>query len=416
MFQTAGLVHPRLRTLMLPHALWSRRGRRSAVVIGHPIDSSSFEHFPGDKELAQYLRMRTLILGRRRRPAPPSESTEASLPPAAPIPPPARPDRIAGELSVLSVDSRLVEAGPVTVFLAIADEIPESLGEIGRLREVAFRASGEGTGRSRDLDRFDAYYRHLFAYDHEQRRILGAYRVGRTDEILPRLGAGGLYSSTLFRYEEEFLGWIDPGLELGRSFVVPDAQRSTRTLQLLWRGIGAFVHRHPRYRRLFGPVSISRDYADATRRILMNHLSTHHRDAELAQWVRPRRPPRRRGPSPRLEREVGRLCRVRDVSSVIRELEADARDVPVLVREYLKLGGRILAFNEDREFANVIDGLVVVDLADSPPARLRKYMGDAGAERFLAIHSIQSGIRSGIRSSIQSVEGVHGGPPDRRPV
>jgi len=132
--------------------------------------------------------------------------------------------------------------------------------EIGRLREITFRNVGEGTGKERDLDRFDEYYGHLFLWDREKRTIAGGYRLGRTDLILAEFGFEGLYLSTLCEVEKPLLDYLTPGLELGRSWVGPNYQRSLHALLGLWKGIGQFVVRYPRYHRLFGAVSTSDDY------------------------------------------------------------------------------------------------------------------------------------------------------------
>ena len=85
--------------------------------------------------------------------------------------------------------------------------------ELGRLRELAFRRVGEGTGARRDLDRFDGHYRHLVLWDENALAIVGAYRLGEARTILAERGTEGLYSSTLFDYADpppafhQFAGW-----------------------------------------------------------------------------------------------------------------------------------------------------------------------------------------------------------------
>jgi putative hemolysin len=264
-----------------------------------------------------------------------------------------------------------------------AAEATAVLREIGRLRELTFRAAGEGTGHATDLDDFDGTYTHLFAYDTEARRIAGAYRVGRTDAIVPR-GISGLYTSTLFRFEPRFFGQLGPALELGRSFVRPEYQRS-RTLLLLWRAIAAFVVRNPRYRRLFGPVSVSAEYTPFSRDLIVDVLGSQRFRHPLAELVQARAPAERRsfgdgglGDPARLLHDPG------DLSAVISSAEADSKGLPVLVTEYLKLGGRFLDFNVDALFSNVLDGLVVVDLPKTDPRVLKFYMGKGEAESYLA--------------------------------
>ncbi|MEO1238040.1 MAG: GNAT family N-acetyltransferase, partial [Planctomycetota bacterium] len=164
------------------------------------------------------------------------------------------------DLARLPNDQTLIVSGTRAVYHATAPQIPNLLREIGRLRETSFRLVGEGTGNAIDLDEFDPYYHHLFIWDSKLQRVMGAYRMGATDEILPERGKNGLYTSTLFRYKTKLLKELSPALELGRSFVHPDHQRSYGTLLMLWRGVGHYCLKYPRYKNLFGPVSISNRY------------------------------------------------------------------------------------------------------------------------------------------------------------
>src|SRR5262249_26641866 len=212
-------------------------------------------------------------------------------------------------------------------------------------------AGGEGTGKASDMDLFDAYYLHLFVWDADARAIVGAYRMGLADEILARYGKRGLYTQSLFRFRPGALRAIDPAIELGRSFVRAEYQRSFTGLLLLWRGIFQFVARFPRYAVLFGPVSISNDYTPESRRLIVEYLSVHNRERALARHVRPRRPFRTG------RRAATALRDVEHLSREVERIEPDRKGVPVLLRQYLKLGGRMLGFNTDPEFSDALDGL-----------------------------------------------------------
>jgi putative hemolysin len=264
--------------------------------------------------------------------------------------------------------------------------MPWCLQEIGRLRELSFRAAGEGTGRSSDVDLFDAYYLHLFLWDSRASAIVGAYRMGLVDEILQRYGRRGLYTYSLFKYGPRLLERLNPGIELGRSFVRAEYQRSFSALLLLWRGIGRFVLRSPQYAILFGPVSISNSYAPLSRQLMVEYLTTNNAEAELARHVRPKRP--FRGPRSRLwdEAEFASVKDIEELSRLIARIEVDNKGVPILLRQYLKLGGRLLGFNADDRFSDALDGLIMVDLRASDPRVLSRYMGEEGAAAFLVRH------------------------------
>jgi putative hemolysin len=309
----------------------------------------------------------------------------ASAPQAA-IAAPVAQTLLKAEVEALPAEQRLIASGQFLVQYARAAQIPWCLQEIGRLRELTFRAAGEGTGKSSDIDLFDAYYLHLFVWDAQAGAIVGAYRMGRVDEILERYGRRGLYTQSLFKYGPRFLENIHPAIELGRSFVRAEYQRSFSPLMLLWRGIGRFILRSPRYAVLFGPVSISNNYAPLSRRLIVDYLNMNNIRADLARHVKPRRPFRGARSEIWDQVEIANLKDIEDLSRVVASIERDCKGVPILLRQYLKLGGRLLGFNADDQFSDALDGLIMVDLRASDPRVLARYMGEEGAAAFLAAH------------------------------
>jgi putative hemolysin len=211
--------------------------------------------------------------------------------------------------------------------------------------------------------------------------VAGGYRIGRTDEILPARGIRGLYTSTLFRFDKRFFDRIGPALELGRSFVLPDYQKDFAPLMLLWKGIGRLVAEEPRYLRLFGAVSISREYSERARALLSGYLclisgvASDGRSAAV-----PRNPPRFAQATRVGLRDLARLS-VSDLDELIREIENGARGLPVLLRHYLSLNARALGMNVDRSFGDVLDALMLLDLCDVPTAMLARFVGRAAAAR-----------------------------------
>jgi putative hemolysin len=294
---------------------------------------------------------------------------------------------VKAEIDALPADQRLVDRGRFQVYCARAGQIPWALQEIGRLRELTFRAVGEGTGLGADIDLFDALYLHLFVWDAHAASIAGAYRLGLVDEILSRHGKRGLYTHSLFKYRIQVLEALSPAIELGRSFVRVEYQRSFAPLLLLWAGIGRFVERSPQYAVLFGPVSISARYAPASRRLIVEYLSAYSADTRLARQVKPRRPfrPGARPPAPNAAISAPRS--IDELSRRIAQIEHDGKGVPVLLRQYLQLGGRLLGFNLDRNFADTLDGLIMVDLREVEETVLARYMGKREAAAFRAYHA-----------------------------
>jgi len=293
------------------------------------------------------------------------------------------------EIECLPAEQRLVASGNFTVQYARAAQIPWCLQEIGRLRELSFRAAGEGTNKASDIDLFDAYYLHLFVWDAQAEMIVGAYRMGLADEIVERYGRRGLYTQSLFKYGPRLLQTLNPAIELGRSFVRAEYQRSFSPLLLLWRGIGRFILRSPQYAVLFGPVSISNSYAPISRKLMVDYLRTNNSETQLARQVKPRHPFRARRSPVWDEVELANLKDIEDLSRAIARIEGDNKGVPILLKQYLKLGGRLLGFNADDQFSDALDGLVMVDLRASEPRVLARYMGEEGAVAFLAHHGTE---------------------------
>ena len=387
LFRAAGRIHPLLRTALLPHELLAKRGSRIAVRIGEPVAARDLAAEGDARARITRLRAAVEVLaphdGKRSSPSPVSPALGAAPAPRALAPIASRSDAAALQADVTALGAPLLESGHYQVFCAASPALPAVLDEIGRLREMAFRAVGEGTGRERDLDEFDQTYRHLFVWDRERHDVAGAYRMGATDEILPASGTAGLYTRTLFEFGDQLMAQLGPALELGRAFVAPSYQRDFSPLLLLWKGISRFVARNPRYRRLFGVVSISDSYESTSRQLMVKFLQTTRFDADLGRLVRARNPP---APARTGLVESATVERLEDVSALIRGLEPDGKDMPVLLRQYLKLNARLLGFSTDAAFGNVLDGLVVVDLDDVDLPILARYMGrdEAGAFRATA--------------------------------
>ncbi|HKY34168.1 MAG TPA: lysophospholipid acyltransferase family protein [Candidatus Polarisedimenticolia bacterium] len=386
-FQALGLIHPRLRTLMLPRELLRRRRSRVAVRVGNPVTAARLGAMGSDEEITGYLRARAHVLRGRAPAAPAAGDPREPVRKAEPIAEAVEASLLAAEVAALPASQTLVESGPFRVLHARAPQIPRLLREVGRQREAAFRRAGEGTGRALDLDPFDERYIHLILWHGQKREVAGGYRIGPTDEILPACGVGGLYTSTLFRYREELLRQIGPALEMGRSFVRLEYQRSHSPLALLWRGIGAYVAAHLRYRRLFGPVSISNDYRSMSRSLLLSFLRMHRQVGDLARLIRPRRGTRLAALDDPEAGRAGAVVRtLEEVDELIREIESDRLSMPVLLRQYLKLNGVLLGFTVDHDFGDVLDGLILVDLARVDRHLLARYMGKEGMASFLAHH------------------------------
>ncbi len=390
LFQILGLVHYRISSILLPNELFGRQRKQIQVHIGNVIPFEKLESFRTSEEMTAYLRMRTYLLDRRDgRRARDRRQRRLARRRAAfePIAPPTSLSAIVDEVESLPPECTLATMGDLSVLLAEAQRIPHLLREIGRLREITFREVNEGTGKALDLDRFDDHYRHLVVWNTEKREVVGAYRLGLTDEILERYGPSGLYTTTLFRFKPGMLRKISPAIELGRSFVRSEYQKSYAPLMLLWKGIGELLIREPRYRFLFGPVSINDQYNSMSRHLMIRFLKENNYMRDLARLVKARTPMKARAPR-RLGRRAAAVLpnNIEELSALISEIEADQKGVPILFRQYLRLGGKLLGYNIDPDFSNVLDALLLVDVTETDPKILIRYMGKEGTERYLAWH------------------------------
>lgn len=390
LFHAAGLIHEKLRTGLLVREFLGRKHAPTEIRVGNPIPFAKLKKFEDDESLTKYLRLHTLVLGKRKKPLAakqPLGSSEHAVMPAAGI----SPAVLRIEVEKCRANGAVVASqGGLSVIAAAAHEIPNLLQEIGRLREVTFREVGEGTGEEIDLDKFDRYYLHLFLWDEKKDAVAGAYRLGRCDIILREYGPKGLYTNSLFKFEKPFLSHLGSALEMGRSFVAPDYQRNMTALPLLWRGVLTWVGRNPHYRKLFGPVSISKDYDKLSRKLIVEFLEDQRMHPELAPMVKPRTPFRYGGGKKLLKEFVStQLQDVDDCSAVISSLETDGKGLPVLLKHYLRLNGTILSFNVDKAFSSVLDGLIMVDVVEADPRLPMKFMGEERWKAYLKYHGVE---------------------------
>ena len=383
-FQLAGLLHPAFRTALLPAEMMKRQHSTVRIRIGRPVGPEKTSLYPEDETLIQYLRFKSYALQRREsrvrmRFVPPHaflEVEQESL--IAPLPTRALED----ELAALPDPARLHRSGDYQVYIATEPQIPSLLREIGRLREKTSRAAQEGTGRPLDVDAFDRHHRHIFLWNSAKRELVASCRMGHADQLLAKLGVPGLYTSSLFKFNRDFIDRLGPALEIGRSFVREEYQGKPTALALLWRGVGEYLVRNPSYKLLFGPVSISRSYQATSTRLMINYLQRSRADDAFASLVKGRNPPADTI-TPEESRAVeALLADDDDVSNLVSEIEDDNKGMPVLLRHYLRLGARVLSFSVDPSFGNCVDGLVVVDLRQSEPKLLKRFMGEDGYLRY----------------------------------
>ncbi|MEN4954403.1 lysophospholipid acyltransferase family protein [Stenotrophomonas indicatrix] len=363
LFYGASTLFKPAGTALLAREMFARRGRPLRLRIGEPMQLGQGD--PG----AQLLAVRRAVYALGRSIAIAEGCPAGPEPLAAPVPP----AQVAAAIAAATVLGQTADGKQILLASCTADS--PLLHELGRLRELTFRQVGEGTGRSRDLDDFDLHYQHIVIWDGTAQRIAGAYRIMRGAQALARRGLAGLYSASLFRYSDDAIPRIAEGLELGRSFVVPDYWGS-RSLDYLWQGIGAYLQCQPGIRYLFGAVSISAALPRDAREQLVAYYQRYYGAADGR--VQSNRPFQYFAAPPCF----GEMDAAAAFDVLKANLAALGTGVPTLYRQYTDLcepgGARFLAFGVDPDFSDSIDGLIEVDLHAIRPHKRKRYLRDAG--------------------------------------
>jgi putative hemolysin len=365
-FNIWGIIHPFLRTIQLVRQFNRKENCTVTVAIGAPILPIRTASLT-EKEYADFVRMNVDLLRKtftRKKDVP--KTTNNSI---APIAQSQNKELIVNEINQLKETHILFNQGPFTLFFAHPGELNYVMEEIGRLREITFREVGEGTNKALDIDKYDSYYHQLFIWDNEQETIVGAYRLGMGADIMAKQGRKGFYTDYMFQLGKPLNPILHKTVELGRSFIIKPYQGSSIALMLLWKGILQILIQNENYRYLFGPVSISNDYSDISKKLIEKYIRKYHFDYHHTKFVNPIHPiPKEKFP---FEKDYLKgVHNLELLDKLIIDLENKQRGIPVLVKRYLQLGAKILTFNIDADFNDSLDGLILLDLKNVPEKTL----------------------------------------------
>lgn len=373
-----------LRTAKLPSELLTQKDRVIKVRIGKPISVTEQNEYEKIEEYSEFLRKKTYMLANPFEKETKLLDTSNLKIPRSPkqIAMPANHEQIVNEVNALrKTDCRLLQSKNYEVFFTEANNIPNILHELGRLREITFREVGEGTNQSLDLDQFDKYYHHMFLWDDETKQIAGAYRMGLGSEIFPKYGIDGFYLQELFRFEPELYDMMSKSIEMGRAFITKEYQQKPMPLFLLWKGIVHTTLRYPEHKFLIGGVSISNQFSDFSKSLMIEFMKSHYYDPYIAQYVHPKK-----------EFKVKLKDADKDFifdeaeadlikfDKIIDELEPGSLRLPVLIKKYIKQNAKVVAFNVDPLFNNAVDGLMYIRIADIPESTMKPVMEEFQAE------------------------------------
>ena len=273
LFHSLGNLHPFFQSFLLQKEMLKKKDSVESVRIGSVIKINEQDNFVNLWEYSRFLRARVYALGASA----PLDVEKFfkykrifKVKKIQPIAAQQPHDVIVNEIDKARVDYLLYSHTNFEIICAPAHAIPYLMNELGRLREITFREVGEGTNKSLDIDEYDLYFNHLIIWDNEEKKIVGAYRIGKGDEIVNQFSVNGFYFSSLFKIKKGLIPVLRQSLEMGRSFIVKEYQRKPMSLFLLWKGILYFLLKNPQYRYMIGPVSISQDFSELTKNLIVN--------------------------------------------------------------------------------------------------------------------------------------------------
>lgn len=392
LFYRMAALHPNLQTAMLPAEMVRPRNKPIQIRIGKPIlmkqqqeftDVASFSEFLRKKTyaLSSYYTQNKSLLETLKIPTTISFNSKPSKP--RPIVAETPSELIIQEIENLRKmeDVMLFKNNNYECFFSKANDIPNILREIGRLREMTFRVIGEGTNEAIDLDRYDVHYHHLFLWDEEAKRIVGAYRMALGKEIYETYGVDGFYLNELFHIEPELHPFFKKCIEMGRAFVVPDYQQKPMPLFLLWRGIVHVTLRNPEEKYIIGSVSISNQFSDFSKSLMIEFMKSHYYDPYVAQYVRPKKEFKVKLKDEDKEFFFDEAeADLNKFDKLIDEIEPNVLRLPVLIKKYIKQNAKLIGFNVDPKFNDAIDGLMYIRISDLPESTVKPVLEEFQAE------------------------------------
>lgn len=382
LFYQLAKLHPELQTLMLPAEMMHKREKPIRIRVGKPVPTRALEDHDTIEEMGEFLQNKIYMLKsyyEKRKsiaeqlklpnlklnfPIMKEENVVQNIIDETPQ------DDIEKEIALLG-DKMLFRNGNYELYFTTYGEIPSIMREIGRQRELIFRKIGEGSNLPFDLDRYDEYYHHLFLWDANARKLVGAYRMALGSEVMKKHGIEGFYTSSLFEFDQELRPFFRKVIEMGRAYISSEYQQKPLPLFLLWRGIVHVCLRNPEHKFLMGGVSISNKFSEFSKSLMIEFMRSHYYDSAVAQYIHPKKEFKVKLKDrdkhlffDEMESDLNKLDKIID------DLEPEMR-MPVLIKKYIKQNAKVISFNVDPSFNDAIDGLMYIRISDLPESTIK---------------------------------------------
>lgn len=272
------------------------------------------------------------------------------------------------------------------IYIVNAHNSPNTMLEIGRLRELAFRSGGGGTGEEIDTDMYDYMekpYQQLIVWDPQEEEIIGGYRyLPGYDVKLDETGQPKFVMSHLFRFSKKFISDFMPyTIELGRAFVQPDYQtskmgtKSLFALDNLWDGLGALIHSIKNARYFIGKVTIYNNYPQTARELIYEYMFRYFPDRD--KLIVPKNPIEVSKNSKMLAQEIfGTKDSADDFKALQKAIRKEGETIPPMFNAYIGLTGTMRMFGSiiDHDFGSVYETGIMVTMADLLETKRKRYV------------------------------------------
>ena len=382
LFYNVSKIHPDLQTLLLPSEMVNKREKPIKIRIGRPVTPKILNEYETPKELGEFLRKKVYMMKsyfedrksvaeflkvKNLNISPKEEVVVQNIIDETPLA-----EILADRENLRKTEGKMLFSnGDYEVYFTKFDEIPAMMREIGRQRELTFRAVGEGTNLPFDLDEYDKHYHHLILWDNVAQKIAGAYRMALGSEVMKNYGIKGFYTNSLFDFDQELQPFFKKVIEMGRAYISLEYQQKPLPLFLLWRGIVHVCLRNPEHKFLMGGVSISNRFSDFSKSLMIEFMRSHYFDPAVAQYVHPKNDYKvylsERDKSLFFE---GLDDDLNKFDKLIDDFESEMR-LPVLIKKYIKQNAKVVAFNVDPNFNDAIDGLMYIRISDLPEGTIK---------------------------------------------